>query len=319
MDLSIVIVNYKNLEVTLKCIKSIELFTKELTYEIIVIDNTPNTNSKTCLLENANSSLTYIESENLGFGRANNKGMSKAKGDFILLLNSDTELIDNSLLACINELKRINGKTQKPAMLGCQLLNQDLSYQHSYFPFLNDSIFLFLKCSNPIFYRIFGISKYYQSVDTTMKVGDISGAFMLLNKEIYNVTKGFDEDFFMYYEESDWCRNRIRNHFNIYYFPYAKIIHIGASSTTSDRANVQKLISQGLFWYKKGKIKYYRFLCAQFINVMTFIGLSLINKNYLLKIGAILKAFPYWTVQMFHYKTKMNSNTKPLIYKHFLP
>ncbi len=316
MDLSIIIVNYKNLDVTKKCIASIVQFTKGLQYEIIVVDNSPTADSK-FLLHKVEPNLIYLESQNLGFGHANNKGMNVAQGSYILLLNSDTELIENSLLKCVNKLNAINRETNSSAMLGCQLINKDHSFQHSFFPFLKDSVFLLLRCTNPIFYKMFRTDLYYQYESNLKKVGDISGAFMMFNRELFEITKGFDTDFFMYYEESDWCRNRIKKHFGIYYFPETKVIHIGSSSTKSTNAEVQRLVSQGLFWYKKGKFKYLGFLLVQMINLLTFLVVGLSNKKYIKDFNNVIKASRYWVYDIFNYTTEINSNKQPLMYRSF--
>lgn len=316
MELSIVIVNYRNSEVTKNCVASIVQFAKDISYEIIVVDNSPE-NETEGVLKEVFSDLVYIENENLGFGHANNKGMNVAKGKFLLLLNSDTELIDNSLAKCVGQLKEINRQTNNYAMLGCQLLNVDHSFQHSFFPFLRDTVFLLLKTTNPVFYRIFNIGLHYRCEQQTKEVGDISGAFMLLNREIYEETGGFDTDFFLFYEESDWCRNRIRRHYKIFYYPHAKVIHIGASSTPTTKAQVQKLISQGLFWYKKGKVKYVGFLVVQMINLLTFFAMSLLNKKYVKDRSNVIQASRYWFYDVFKYSKEINSNNHPLIYRSF--
>ena len=195
MQLSIIIINFNTYQLTVDCISSILRHTKEVDYEIILVDNFPMIDYKQGFLE-LFPSLQYLRSDrNIGFGRANNLGMSIAKGDFLLLLNSDTLIKDNNFLTCLGFLNSPEG--QSVGVLGCKLLNADGSYQASFFPYTNHFFWNYCISNNVLLHKIFNVARVYQPSNAVRDVGDVSGAFMMLRTEIFKETGGFDPDFFL--------------------------------------------------------------------------------------------------------------------------
>ncbi|MEY4860818.1 MAG: hypothetical protein RL059_517 [Bacteroidota bacterium] len=105
LDLSIIIVNYKTPSITVDCIESIYKQNSTLNFEIIVVDNDSQDNSETFVTEKFSEVIWINNHSNEGFGRANNIGIKKSKGEFILLLNSDTIIIDNAIQTALSRLK----------------------------------------------------------------------------------------------------------------------------------------------------------------------------------------------------------------------
>jgi GT2 family glycosyltransferase len=184
----------------------------------------------------------------MGFGTANNQGMKVAEGEYILLLNSD----------CFVEMNTIK-KMSEPENLdvvGCKLLNQDRSIQQSwgYFPSLRRITQMMLFIDNlPIVRDVIdsihvrSIKRYQQSHE----VDWVTGAFMLMKREVYEKTGGFDEKFFMYGEEIEWQYRIKQQGFKIWFWPEATAVHlIGASSHTRAPAVIGE-IEGWKYWFNK--------------------------------------------------------------------
>lgn len=316
MDISIVIVNFNTFDLVRACTATIHKYTFGLSYEIIVVDNSVNTAEEKKFKELL-PEVTYLNpKENLGFGRANNLGFSQANGQYILALNSDTLFIENSLKYCLDFMQSTFAKEQCVGMIGCKLLNKDHSFQHSFFPFTKNTVWTYFKCSNPILYKLFRInSKYKEPEQRPREVGDISGAFMFFEKKILETTKGFDPDFFMYYEDTEWCRERIRQAYSIYYVPSTSVIHLGGKSAPKRLMFIQNILSLSLLWYKKGMFNYLSYLILSYLNVVTYaltyfmVGRQQ-KKVSLSYLNAYSKIFFYHFYQI---PTAAKSN-KPLVY-----
>lgn len=320
MQLSIIIINYNTTDVTLNCLKSIKKYQSgfNFKFEIILVDNAPIKDCKNDFLE-IFSDLIYLHSqENIGFGRANNWGMSIAKGKNFLLLNSDTILIDSSLNVSIEYLN--SNAAADIGLIGCKLLNEDGTYQHSYYPFTNNSLFNYFKSNNPILNKIFKVNKLFVENNNIIQVGDVSGAFMLLRAEVYHNTKGFDPDFFLYCEETEWCRNRIAKKYKIEYFPKTQIIHLGGKSAPQNMMATQSAIASYLFWYKCSWYQYLGYFVFYTLNILTLIIINpFIQKGNRQNLSALIKNYrisTYYAIfKIPQFSKKFGARPQGLFYK----
>ncbi|KKQ52588.1 hypothetical protein A2865_03650 [Candidatus Woesebacteria bacterium RIFCSPHIGHO2_01_FULL_39_17] len=249
-DLSIIILNYKTKKLTLDCINSVVKNSKGISLEIIVIDNASNDGSVEALrrsIKRLSSQVgimakLIVNKENLGFAKANNQGMGIAGGNYILLLNSDTLVHDNVL----GEMLEWMRKHPKVGAATCALRNKDGSLQGTggYFPtllrvfswmFFLDDIPILDKIIKP-FHPMHGQSPFYKGTKyylTRKEIDWITGAFMLIRKKALKDVGAFDEDYFMYSEDTDLCY-RIKNAgWEIWYLPDWGITHLGGASSTS--------------------------------------------------------------------------------------
>ena len=315
MDVSIVIVNFNTPEVTIDCLRSIVKLTIDLEYEIILVDNAPK---KDCFnrFKNELSTIKYIKNiSNVGFGVANNIGIEICEGKYILLLNSDTILIENSLKNCFDYME----KKPNVGLLGCKLLNKDLSFQGSFFPFTNNSIWTYLKGNNYFLFKILNIKKKYREPSEILKVGDISGAFMFFRGTTIEKTKAFDPDFFLYCEESEWCRDRVSKISNIVYYPFTKVIHIGGQSAPKDYMFIQSRLSLFLMYYKHGWFNYLLFILVSYFNILVnslfyFVVNNDVRKEIIQNIKVMLELFPYIFIKIPKYPKQWGSRKEPLVY-----
>lgn len=262
VELSIIIVNYNTFDLTLQCIASVVKETNEIDYEIIVVDNA-STEKPIDEIKNSYPSIQLIKNSiNVGFGIANNMGMQAAKGNYVLLLNSDTIIIEQGITKAYQYIK------QHPNVdvLTCKQLNEDRKpFVPFTFYFKTNSILSYL-INNPIQQLI--KSKLSKSKPTELNknsfVKSLSGAFMLLKKEVFATTRGFDPDFFIYYEETEWCM-RINKNYKQYYLNDISFIHLHGKSAPRLLMQKQMHLSQGLFWYKSGYINYFLFLLITYL------------------------------------------------------
>jgi len=243
MKISIVIISYNTKKLTGDCVKSIVEGTKGTKYEIIVVDNNSTDGSTETLKKLQNSKtpklqLKLIENQtNLGFGRANNQGIKKAKGRYVLFLNSDTVVNDN----VIGEMVEWMDENKDIGIASCALRNRDGSLQGTggHFPTLarvftwmtiQDIPFVdkLIKPFHPMKEKSFvkGESFY----EKEKEIDWITGAFFLMRKEVSKQVGGFDEDYFMYTEEVDLCYRSKKVGWKIYYNPKWSITHLGGAS-----------------------------------------------------------------------------------------
>lgn len=213
LDVSIVIVNYNTKDLTLSCIKSVFKYTKGLRFEIIVIDNGSGQELNP---ENQNFRIIH-NTANLGFAKANNQGIKIASGRNILLLNSDTEIRDNS----IEKIVRFADTTDDAGIVGPRLLNSDGTIQASVFnfPTIKRAIDQYwLKKSNDL-------EKYTPRGEDPRNVDCVVGAAMLITPQAIKKVGMLDERYFMYFEDLDYCRRVWRSGLRVYYLPGAEVIH----------------------------------------------------------------------------------------------
>ena len=237
--LSIIVINHNTPEITRKCLDHV-FKSKNIDFEVILINNTPEDGFSYPKVKIINNKKP------LGFGANNNQGMKIAKGDKILLLNSDAFVHPDTLAKCY---------AQNYDVLGCQLLNEDLSIQPSwgYFPTLRRIFQFQIFVDNFPIIRKFVDSIHIRDLSrftTTQKVDWVMGAFVMLKREVYEKTKGFDENFFMYGEEVELQFRSSKLGFQTWYYPDAKSVHLARRSNTLSSSFLGEM--QGyLYWFRK--------------------------------------------------------------------
>lgn len=262
MDLSIIIINYNTFDLTCQCIQSIIKETTNIGYEIIVVDNA-STEKNSEELKTIFPSIRLIKNAtNVGFGIANNIGMQAAKGNYLLLLNSDTIVLNQAIEQSLNTIKN----NPQIGALTCSQINENgKPIMPASFYFKKFSLLSYL-LSNPLFEIIRQKTTKNTNVFLTKNtmVNNLSGAYLMLKKEVFEKTKGFDPDFFIYYEETEWC-NRLKNNYQLYYLHDATIIHLHGKSSPRPIMFKQMHLSGGLFWYKKGITTYVLYLLITYL------------------------------------------------------
>lgn len=231
-NVSIIIVNYNTKQLLKECIQSIIQQTKEVSYEIIVVDNDSCDGSQT-LIRSEFPTVRLIESGgNLGFGKANNIGMKEARGKYLFLLNSDTILMNNAIKIFYDySIKKDIG------VLGSILIDRNLKPCHSYGNFITPTG----EIKNIISKYIRFIRKkdlmFPSLIKAPMQIDYITGADIWLSKDLFEEFGGFDPDYFMYCEEVDWQYRMFKKGISRTIIPGPKIIHLEGGSD-ANKSNI---------------------------------------------------------------------------------
>lgn len=244
IDVSIIIISFNTKKLTEDCLTSTIRSLKEskLRWEIIVVDNISEDGTREMLKKKFPMVKTILNTENVGFGRGNNQGIKAAKGEYILLLNSDTVVLNNAIGKLVSF-----GRQHPNAFIGPKLLNPDRTPQSSCGPFFTLPVVfasLFLKGD------YIGLTRW--SPNRARKVDWVSGACILAPKKLFMQNLLFDEQIFMYMEEIDLLMRAKRQGYATYFYPRSLIVHLGAASSTNKRKGPVLNIYRGfIYLYKK--------------------------------------------------------------------
>ncbi|HZV13286.1 MAG TPA: glycosyltransferase, partial [Candidatus Kapabacteria bacterium] len=231
MDVSVIIVNYNVRDFLESALHSVKKAMNGIEAEIFVVDNASQDGSAEMVRARFPDVHLITSSENLGFGKANNLAMKQSKGRYFLILNPDTIVQEDTL----EKMVVFMDEHSDAGMAGCKVLNADGTFQLSCrrgFP-----------TSWASFCKVFGLSSLfphvklfagynltYLDVDKTYPVDALAGSFMMVRREVFEKTGGFDEDYFMYGEDIDWCYQTQKMGWKVYYAPVTQIIHYKGES-----------------------------------------------------------------------------------------
>ena len=242
MDLSIIIVNYNVKEFILNLLHSIKKASFNISSEIIVIDNASDDGSVDAIKEKFPSVKLIENKKNIGFGAANNKGLELAQGDYILFINPDCIVSEDTFDKMISFFEN----NKDCGLAGCKILNSDGTLQlacRRSFPGPWTSFTKVTGLSN-IFPKSRIFTRYnltYLDENQSYEVDAVSGSFMMIRKEVYNKVGGFDEQFFMYGEDLDLCYRVQKADYEVYYVHDTQIIHYKGESTKRSNLDETKL------------------------------------------------------------------------------
>lgn len=252
IDLSIIIVNYKSAGLVVDCIESIYKNTTQHSFEIILVDNNSQDDCKERVLSKYKDVQWIQMGYNSGFARANNAGIRVSRGENILLLNSDTIVLENAL----DKTLRLFAQYPDAAGCGVQLLNPDMTHQASGANVVRGGLNMLLplpylgKLVRKAGYKLKVSAPSIITVPSVLEVDWIVGAFLMVRKNILASSKLLDEDFFMYAEEIEWC-SRLRKQGTLLLFEEPKVIHIGGGSST-EYYNAENNQNGKTVWDEKG-------------------------------------------------------------------
>lgn len=276
MKLSIIILSYNTKNLTFKCIASIvSHYRQQLengTFELIVVDNA-STDGTVEELRNRQQEIGRIKivenHMNFGFSKGNNVGTKKAQGKYILFLNSDTEVNNDGFLGMVTYLDE---KTEI-AVLGGRMINRDGSYHRSTGKFYTIPYLVLM---------LFGFERLgfvRPEVTKLQSVDWVSGACLMVRRDIFLRLGGFDEHLFMYLEDMEFCYRVRKAGFAIYFYPFTQMLHVGQGSSSRSFAIIQ-LYKNLLYFYKKHTSTFQ----------YNLVRLLLVAKGVILsRIGALLK------------------------------
>ena len=278
MDLSIIIINYNTLSLTKQCIDSVFEKTHNIQFEVILVDNASTDGSRE-FFSNDNR-IQYIYNEtNLGFGKANNIGVEIATGRNIFFLNSDTLLINNAAKILSDYLD----ENATVGACGGNLYDANLNpgYSYSLYP---PSILLDL---NKLLHNVPGriISKgsiSFNNTQSVLNVSFITGADLMVKRDILNTIGGFNTAFFMYFEDAELCYRIKKSGFYVASVPSAKIIHLVSVSVKKAENNKSKKKRE---MFKESRALYHSLTnrCKMYMLFTTFLNSRFMEKLFFIK------------------------------------
>lgn len=279
MDLSIVIVNYRTYALTKQAIESVINKNHPFSYQIFVVDNASRDGSLEKLQEDFTGPrkkglIKFIANKkNSGFAHANNRAIQQSNSRYVLLLNSDTVIINNCLSKCINYME----KDENVGVLGCKVLLPDGSLDKA------------CRRSFPTFcvsaYRMMGLSYLFPKSkrfgrynltfldeNQTYEVDSLVGAFMMVRSDAIQEVGLLDEEFFMYGEDIDWCYRIKSSGWKVVYYGDAEIIHYkGGSNTKPVRPRLIHEFYKSMYLFYN---KHYRAGYPWIITGITYMGIG---------------------------------------------
>ncbi len=233
-NISVIIVSYNVKGFLQHCINSVKKASEGLDVELFVVDNNSIDGTGEMVKKNFPDVHFIGNSVNYGFGKANNQALKLSKGKYVLFLNPDTLIEENTLKVFVDFMDQ----NPKVGMVGPKILNSDGTLQlacRRSFPSPGVALPKLLGLST-LFPRHKKFGKYnltYLDPDESYPVDAISGSFMFCHGDLIRELKGFDEDFFMYGEDLDLCRRVQLKGYHVYYLPDTTIIHHKGESSKS--------------------------------------------------------------------------------------
>lgn len=229
-DLSVIIVNYKVKPLLRRCLESVFSQTKGIAFEVFVVDNASGDGAVEMVRRDFPAARVIVNDRNLGFAAANNQALKFATGEFVVLLNPDTEVVADALSAMVAALR------QRPnaGIAGPRVGNPDGSTQQSVrrFPTPLSQALLMLKLQH-VCPNISAFSRYFAhdfDYAKPAKVDQVIGAVFFIRRSVLERLGPLDERYFIWFEEVDYCRQAVQAGFEVWYVPAATVIHHGGQS-----------------------------------------------------------------------------------------
>jgi len=272
-NLAIIIVNYNAEKFLLECLDSIYAQTKQISFDVWVVDNNSMDASVPMVQQNFPQVNLIENKENVGFAKANNQAIAKCTDDYILLLNPDTLILENAIE------KMVDFMDGNPTfgICGCKVLNEDGTLQ--------------LACRRSIptpgvaFFRLTGLSKLfpksktmakynltYLDPDKSQEVDAVSGAFLMIRRKVVDSIGLLDERFFMYGEELDWCIRAKEAGWTVMYYPDAEIVHYKGECSKFNHRKAALEFYRSMYLFHK---KHFAGDCNPIINFIIYTGIFL--------------------------------------------
>ncbi len=238
-QVSIVIVHWNTPALLRACLESVRATCKTIPYEILVVDNASESDSVEWLRGLQPEIRLVANAENVGFARANNQGLSVCQGEFALLLNSDAQLQDHTLV----RLLRIMHTTPRAAASAPMLICPDGTYQAG----PNDDLTLFSETCLALGLARFARRGHYPGYDANASQGAyawLGGTCLLMRRTAWEQIGLLDPDYFMYTEEADWCWRARQAGWELWYEPAARAIHLGGGSSRNAPSKMRAALFQ---------------------------------------------------------------------------
>lgn len=286
IELSIIVVNYNVKDFLENALLSIKKAIIGIDAEIIVVDNASEDGSVEMIRQKFPDVKLIANNENVGFARANNQALKLARGKYIVLINPDTIVQEDTFKSLISFLE----SHPDCGMVGCKILNPDGTLQLACRRSFPTPWVAFTKMVglSSLFPKSKIFAKYnltYLDPNEITEVDAVSGSFMMIRREVYEQVGGLDEDFFMYGEDIDWCYRIKKSGWKIYYVPSTQIIHFKGESTRRSSVDEIRVFYDAMKIFVK---KHYK----EFALLGLILKFGIFVRSFIATIGKFIKT--YW-------------------------
>lgn len=247
--LSIILVNYNGSQFLDSCLDSIKQFSNYSKHEVIIIDNLSTDNSLEIIKAKFRSCNMVCSQNNLGFGKANNLAVKHSHGEHLLFLNTDTILTEHTPQILSDYLTQ----HQDVGAVSPRITFRDGSYQLSggKLPSLVTELIDKIRYGlDRKWHHIFGIL-YNKQYSTTQEMGWLTGACLMMRRDVFEQIGGFDESFFMYFEDKDICKRVHEAGWKVVYYPHTSLIHLLGGSSSGVKKSTDT-------YYRDSQLHYYQ-------------------------------------------------------------
>lgn len=230
IDVSVVVLNWKVKDLLRRCLASVYRETKGVSFEVMVADNASNDGSVEMVMKEFPRAELTVHTRNLGFAAGNNPLIARAQGEFVILLNPDTELGDDALTAMTGYMR----EHPEVGVLGPRLIGGDGRLQPSVrrLPTLSSQLLIMLKLHHA-FRRLPALRRYFaddMDYDAERDVEQVMGAAFMMRRTALEKVGLLDEGYFIWFEEVDLCKRMLDAGWKVRYFPGAVVRHLGGES-----------------------------------------------------------------------------------------
>lgn len=280
MDVSVLIINYNTKDLTANCIKSIYASDTKYSFEIILVDNA-SSDSSVDSIEKIFPKVRLIENkQNVGFARANNQAANVAAGRYLYILNSDTEIEKD----VIDKVISYGDSNKKAGIIGTMVIFPDGHLQKNFYKFpsfFSELIFFTLGIIKSNDWFLFNLNKYKgNQITEPFEVDVIAGCSMFVRRQVYEELGLFDEKFFMYYEDSEFCHRVKNSGYQCIYFPMSVVEHMHKGSASKNDDNFKLLLScfkGACLYFTKVRSSAYSALFIRLCRIVWFIEIVILE------------------------------------------
>jgi GT2 family glycosyltransferase len=251
-DLSVIIINWNTRDLLHKCIEAVKTNTQDLSLQIIVVDNHSSDGSTEIVEKNFPDVFLIKNKKNKGYGKAANQGLKAARGKYVLILNSDVKANPK----CLDEMFEFMENHPDIGASSCKLTFPDGTLQHSCRKFPDFKTYLLMLLGVRFLFPQMKPFREYLMLDwdhsEIREVDQIMGSFMFIRRDVIQKVGGFDEQFWMYFEEVDLCLRIHKDGWKVMHYPYVSAVHF--LSKSSEQWGEIKKIKE----YQKSLLKYFK-------------------------------------------------------------
>lgn len=275
-DISLLIVTYNSANAITSCLRSIQSAGKgSPAFEIIIVDNASTDTTREIIRGQFPGVALIANNNNPGFAAAVNKGAEAAKGKYLLLLNPDTAVPENFLQRLPDFLQ----SNSQASVVGVNLVDAKGNHQPSCWKTPG----LFTVLSEMFLPYKMSLGLVTDNPALRSEVSMVSGACMAIRKELFDRLHGFDAEYFMYYEDADFCFRARKEGYKIFYNPEIKVLHHAGGSTSDMQLFYERLYTSKLLFFKKN----YSAVYSVIVHLIVFLGIIIRIPAYYVA-GAVL-------------------------------